>query len=713
MWLEFGLGIALPAFLTVMATVAVVFLALSRMTNEVNQIDRDVVRRSLSAAVAELSRQTAATQKDYANWNAAVTALYGAPDPAFVKENIVASTAAGDVFDTAFLLEADGRTVFGYSDGKPVEQPAAGFFKGGFQRLVGRTELIDPAAPVPTGIFMTPKGIVLAAVGAVLPSDGSTVRPKGPPRLLLVGRTLDDGEIRRIETGYAIGGLALTMDQTGAGFDLTAPDGGRIATLSATPRHPGDEAYDRARTPMMVVLGLLMLVMIFLVATIWKTLSAMHRGEELARREAGLDGLSGLPNRASFHTAVEQAVGGEGHRTVTVLFADLDGFKDVNDTYGHETGDRLIRAVAAGFASLVGPGGYLARLGGDEFAVVSTGPDSPAVAGRLGAALIDLLSEPFDFDGRVVQVGTSVGIANTVSERLTASELVRRADVAMYQAKSRGKNRVETYDPDMDGERTERAKLAVALRNAFLNEELQVHYQPVIDARTGRIVSVEALLRWIRAVDGPVSPAVFIPIAEEIGLIEDLGSWVLRRACRDAAAFEDLRVAVNISAAQFSNPGFDQVVARVLAEEGFPASRLELDITESYLVAYPERARRMIDALRALGVRIALDDFGTGFSSIGYLRRFAFDKVKIDRSVVLDVLKDPASQKLVQATVALADALGVGVTAEGIEQEDEAVILKEAGCQELQGYHFGSPTTAAEIARRMTSSRQALMRRSA
>ncbi len=556
----------------------------------------------------------------------------------------------------AFLLEADGRTVFGYQHGKPITVGADAWFQGGFAKLIGQTELLDPKAAAPTGFFLTPDGVVVAAVGAVLPSDANVPRPKGPPRLLLVGRTLDPPAINAIGQAFALGGLSLLGASGKVGFDLVAPNGTRVATLSADPRRPGDEAYARARTPMLVVLGLLMLVMIFLVATIWKTLSAMHRGEELARREAGLDGLSGLPNRASFHTAVETAV--EGRQTVTVLFVDLDGFKDVNDTYGHETGDRLIRAVGAGFSSLVGSAGYLARLGGDEFAVVATGPDSAAFAQRIGAAMIELLAVPFDFDGRVVQVGTSVGIASSIGETLTASELVRRADVAMYQAKSRGKNRVETYDREMDAERTERAKIAVALRNAYFNEELQVHYQPVIDARSGRIVSVEALLRWIRPVDGPVPPSIFIPIAEEIGLIEDLGAWVLRRACRDAAAFQDLKVAVNISAAQFSNPGFDQVVARVLAEERFPGERLELDITESYLVAYPERARRMIDALRALGVRIALDDFGTGFSSIGYLRRFAFDKVKIDRSIVIDVVKDPASQRLVQATVALADALG-------------------------------------------------------
>jgi len=693
------LGIALPAFLTVLATVAVVFLALTRMSGEVDDIDAGTLRRTVAGAYHTLARRVVEAHLHVADSPGDLAAL-GVSARGVDARAAAATAEPGALVDTVFVLAADGATLGGVHAGAPVAAAAADWFQGGLDVVLGRVRG-DPGGAPKSGLFSTPDGIVVAAVAPLPGSD----------RLLVTGRNLTADSVEALGRDFSVDGLTLSGDPGGGvDIDLLSPDGNRIASLVADPRRPGQIAYERVRTPMLVVLGLLLLVMVFLVATIWKSLSAMHRGEELARREAGLDGLSGLPNRASFHQSVEAAVASAGGRPVTIVFLDLDGFKDVNDTYGHETGDRLIRAVAAGFSALVGERGFLARLGGDEFAVVATGEASFEVAVEIGAEMIEFLSEPFDLDGRIVQVGTSVGVAGTAGERITASELVRRADVAMYQAKGRGKNRIEIYEHDMDAERAERAALAVALRKAFSNEELQLHYQPVIDARSGRIVSVEALLRWIRPVEGPVSPARFIPIAEEIGLIEDLGAWVLRRACRDAAAFGDLRVAVNVSAAQFKNPGFHTVVAGVLAEEGFPAARLELDITESYLVAYPDRARRMIDALREIGVRIALDDFGTGFSSIGYLRRFAFDKVKIDRSVIIDVVRDPASQKLVEATVALADALGVGVTAEGIEREDEAVILKSAGCHELQGYHFGSPTTAAEITRRMAASRQALRR---
>ncbi len=566
-----------------MATVAVVFLALSRMTNEVNQIDRDVVRRSLSAAVAETFPADRGHPEGLRQLERGRPRALRRARPGLRPGEHHRSTASGDVFE--HRLPPGGRR----ADRVRILRRRAD--------RTTRRELLQGRLPAARGADGThrshragagghlhdAKGIVLAAVGAVLPSDGSTVRPKGPPRLLLVGRNARRCRDQANRDGLRHRRPDPVMDQSGAGFDLTTRRHPHRDASARDARHPGDEAYDRARTPMMVVLGLPDAGVDLPGGDIWKTLSAMHRGEELARREAGLDGLSGLPNRASFHTAVEQAVGGEGHRTVTVLFADLDGFKDVNDT----TATRRRPPHSGGGGRLREPRRTRRISRPARRRRVRGGVHRPGLAGGghpFGAALIDLLSEPFDFDGRVVQVGTSVGIANTASERLTASELVRRADVAMYQAKSRGKNRVETYDPEMDGEAdgTRQAGGRAAQR---LPQRGAPGPLPARDRRPHRAHRLRGgALALDPGVGGPVSPAVVHP--DRRGDRPDRGPrgrGVLpsrlprrRRLPGPARRRQHLRGPV-------SNPGFDQVVARVLAEEGFPASRLELDITGATL----------------------------------------------------------------------------------------------------------------------------------
>ena len=280
-----------------------------------------------------------------------------------------------------------------------------------------------------------------------------------------------------------------------------------------------------------------------------------------------------------------------------------------------------------------------------------------------------------------------------------AEEVLRRADIAMYRAKEQGRNRIVVFEPAFDAEREERVAIAADLGRALREGELELLYQPVFDAEQHTIIGAEALVRWIKNGEEVVPAQVFIPIAEETGLIDDLGAWALRHACRDARAWASIYVAVNVSPAQLRNPNFEILVQRALSETGLQPSRLELEVTETYLVSNPVQAGQSINAIRALGVQMALDDFGTGYSSIGYLRSFAFDKMKLDRSLIEGIATDQRAQRFLQATVALAESLGINIVAEGVENEDEARLLKIAGVRQFQGYHFAPPCPASELGR--------------
>ncbi len=414
--------------------------------------------------------------------------------------------------------------------------------------------------------------------------------------------------------------------------------------------------------------------------------------------------LSGLPNRVALLEYLRRAIGARSNASdLAIACVELGGVNEVNDAYGRDVGDQLLRKVAKGFQVLAGKC-YLVRSGGDEFAVVVDKPQAGEKANELGERLIGLFARPFDIGGRIISVSGGVGIVLVDDALILAEEVLRRGDVAPYQARQQGRNRVCMFDDLLDVQRRKRIEIAGDLRRALAIDALTLHYQPVVSAADGSIVSAEALLRWPRGDDlPPISPAEFIPIAEETGLIDELGMWTLRRACRDAAAWPGLKVSVNVSPAQFSNPNFAEAVAGVLKEAGLPAERLEIEVTETYLVTHPELARRAIDSIRTLGSTVALDDFGVGYSSIGYLRKFAFDKLKLDRSLIAGIDRDPGAQRLVQATVALADAIELSVTAEGVETGEEAAILRIAGCDAFQGFYFGRPAPVAELTARLAA----------
>jgi diguanylate cyclase (GGDEF)-like protein/PAS domain S-box-containing protein len=428
------------------------------------------------------------------------------------------------------------------------------------------------------------------------------------------------------------------------------------------------------------------------------------RAAERIAHLANHDALTDLPNRQAFRerldfTLERAALSSQGF---AVLCLDLDRFKDVNDVFGHSAGDALLCEMARRFASVT-DGAFLARVGGDEFTLVSAEGPQPATAVALADRLLETVAEGIEVDGHALRVGMSIGIAFYPGDGETANALLSNADAALYRAKADGRGVLRVFESSMDQELRERRSLQQDLRSALDNGELSLHYQP--EARvSGEIVGFEALARWHHARRGMVSPAIFVPLAEESGLIIQIGEWVLRRACAEAASWpKPLQIAVNLSPVQFRHGDLPSLVHQVLIETGLKPARLELEITEGVLFDDLARATTILRRLKALGVKIAMDDFGTGYSSLSYLQSFPFDKIKIDRSFTSMVNKNVQSAAIIRAIVGLGRGLSVNIVAEGVETSEQLDFLRREDCNEVQGYFVGKPKPieayAAEVGR--------------
>jgi diguanylate cyclase (GGDEF)-like protein/PAS domain S-box-containing protein len=426
------------------------------------------------------------------------------------------------------------------------------------------------------------------------------------------------------------------------------------------------------------------------------------RAEAQIARLAHYDPLTDLPNRVLFQKSLSEALARRARKgdALAVHFVDLDRFKTVNDTLGHPLGDALLKIAAERLRGCVREGDTVGRLGGDEFAIVQTGLDDGNGANRLAARIVEAMSAPFDLLGQHVIIGASVGVSLAPTDGEDADELLKKADMALYRAKADGRGAYHFFERAMDEQLQARRALELDLRRALQAGEFELVYQPLYSLGDERVTGCEALLRWRHPERGMVSPAEFIPLAEEIGLIVPLGEWVLRRACAEAAGWPDhVRLAVNLSPAQFRDRGLVGTVVSALAASGLPANRLELEITESVLLQDSAANMTMLHDLKALGVRISMDDFGTGYSSLSYLRSFPFDKIKIDQTFVRDILHDSDAMAIIKAVLDLGASMGVTTTAEGVETLEQLNALRGQGCAEIQGYFISRPAPASEIAR--------------
>ena len=412
------------------------------------------------------------------------------------------------------------------------------------------------------------------------------------------------------------------------------------------------------------------------------------------------DGLTGLPNRSLLRQQMDDILlhTRRSAEKVAVLVLGLDNFKSVNDTLGHGVGDKLLRGVAKRLKSMLREEDTVARLNSDEFAIVQSGVTRPEDAVLLAKRLLEAIGEPYLLDGHTVVIGASIGIAVSPGDGDESDKLLKNADMALSRAKNDSRGTFSFFEAEMDARAQSRRKIETDLREAIHDDVLRPYYQPLIDLSTGRITGFEALVRWPNPERGMISPAEFIPVAEETGLINAVGGLMLRRACMDAAQWpDDVRVAVNLSPLQFRVGNLLSLVMDTLKQSGLPPTRLELEITETLLLEKSSQVLATLHALRSLGVRISMDDFGTGYSSLSYLRSFPFDKIKIDQSFVRDLDANPDAQAIVRSIISLGKGLGVTITAEGVETEAELSCLRHEGCHEGQGFLFSRARPNAEI----------------
>src|SRR5258706_5823324 len=449
-----------------------------------------------------------------------------------------------------------------------------------------------------------------------------------------------------------------------------------------------------------------------------EVITTRTKGLEAANRQlrhlATHDSLTGLPNRVLLDDRLQQAIAHADRdlRSFAVLICDLDRFKLINDSLGHRAGDELLQEVARRLLTVVRTADTVARFGGDEFVLIGTSTGDAEDAAALAVRGMDVLQAPVRIATIDIHTSPSIGIAMYPDDGVTMQALLAHADAAMYSAKQHGRGNFRRYTPGMDAGTEERVQLESDLHNALAQNQFQLYYQPKVDTQTGEVRSAEALIRWLHPTRGIVSPAEFIPLAEECGLIGAIGGWVIREACRQTRAWQidgvpTLRVSVNLSASQFRDSGLVDSIRRAVDDAGLQARYLEVELTESAVMSDPEKSIAILEQLSAMGVLVSVDDFGTGYSSMSYLRRFPIDKLKIDRVFIDEIVSRPEDASIVRAIVSLAHSLRLKVVAEGVETPAQLDFLKTAGCDEYQGYHFSRPLPAAEFERLIRESHSA------
>jgi diguanylate cyclase len=577
-------------------------------------------------------------------------------------------------------------------------------------RTIAVVGALDPQKPGrSTAVIaqVTDRAAMVAAVAVGSDSDlaaGNTAAP-----IVVSVKFLDGEMLREIGEQLQLPGLQAAEGPPEANGRRTAvltdAQGGSIAGFSWKPIRPGGQIAASVFPYIAVAIAAFVLLAGLLMRHTRLTTQAIATGESRLRHLALHDPVCGLPNRIYFSERLETVIGEVRHGgpSAAVFYIDLDHFKDVNDTLGHHIGDELILSVTQRLSHVMRGDDLVARLGGDEFAIITTCPSDSYSLQAIAGRIISAVCAPYLISGHNIIIGASIGIAVIDRRARDAGDILRYADMALYRAKNEGRNRACIYDAAMDADLSQRKLLEGDLLHAIRNDGLAAAYQPIVNASGEKMVAVEALARWTHPTAGVIPPATFIPIAEHSGLIIELGEWMLRRACLDGRNWPGLTVAVNVSPLQFRRSDFVDIVERILEETEFDPNRLELEITESTLLGNLDTAELAMLRLKAIGVRFALDDFGTGYSSLLYLRRFPFDKLKIDSSFVLSIETAPDAAAIVHAVVSLGRGLGMRVTAEGVENAEQHLFLRAAGVHSMQGYRFGRPGPAADITTRMDS----------
>ena len=725
-WDRARLSVVVPVGVIVAVAIVCIVVAVLSSAQRADEVAVAQERQLLSKALQYVGRRVLRETDSVASSQGAYEHIRRDFDPAWVEEQAGAWLATYFQHDLVLIFDKTDRPVYSRL-GRFAADPNAADFRppeiiavldtmrgrnGGKSNAIRLSDppAADAAAQPHVLEFRTILGQP-AVVAAVAIGDGRvaaaydteapvlvSVKFIGPEVVNAISAQLGLNNLRIVDRGSA------TPDGDYV-YQLSTPDNSRIVDLAWTPKQPGAEIVRNVVPFIAVALAGFALLGAFVLRYMRRTAVAIAAGENRLRHLALHDPLCGLPNRIFFSERLEAVIEEVAitGMPAALFYIDLDHFKDVNDTLGHPVGDELIRNVTLRLSHTLRGGDLVARLGGDEFAVISSIGGDSAMLMALGQRLISTICAPYGIAGQNIVIGASIGIAVIDRNCAGAPDVMRYADMALYRAKNEGRNRACIYDNAMDADLSNRKLLEGDLREAIQNNQLRLLYQPIVDKSGNTMLGVEALCRWTHPTRGEISPAEFIPLAENSGLIVELGAWVLRKAMMDGLAWPDLTVAVNVSPLQFRRADFGDLVERTLAETGFDPARLELEITESVLIGNFDTAEASMLRLKALGVQLALDDFGTGYSSLLYLRRFPFDKLKIDRSFVLSIEKAADAAAIVHAVVSLGRGLGMKVTAEGVETADQHLFLRAAGVHQMQGYRFGRAMTPDKITARLNA----------
>jgi diguanylate cyclase (GGDEF)-like protein len=679
--------LVMPVAVLFVATVAIALLQTVRHTNEV---EAERTQLAVEAAVGNLVKSVADYTYDNGYWDEAALALYRPEiDRTFLDQTWGAATEDATYLTKLAVIDSQGNTVIAYDSGEESGFDPFALLGPALQQLQADVRVYGRAS---SGVVVTTDGMMMiAALADIEPSNRKLDRlvPITGPSQLIMLRRITPNDIIGIGRALQLDGLTLAEPRSGMQSAVIRDVLGRKAgSLAWRPAHSGVDALIRS------------LPIILLVSAIHLLLAgiAVRRGYKWLDQlgvKAMQDSLTNLPNRRAFLHALRRHQR-EGN-TVALALLDLDGFKAINDHYGHHIGDELIKSSAAELQTLAIHAEVVARLGGDEFAILYSGDHGATHLEAAAAAIVKRFDEPVLIGERRLVTGASLGLADADLSVIDVAEALRRADIAMYAAKRSGKRRLVWHGDDLDAERAEEGVIADALAAALDASEFTVLYQPTVDARTSRIVSVEALVRWTSASLGEVAPTTFLPIADRTGIITHIATEVLRAVERDGAAWPGIRLSVNMSRAQLRTPDFVPMLAKRLRDSSIDPTRLDLEIRETLFLAEPEFAQKLAFDVRRMGIGLTLDSFGSESGALNVLRMAEFTRVKLDPRLVQRSATDDAARVMLQGCVAYAHALGIKAVALGIESHTHAELMRLAGCDELQGWSFGRPVQADEI----------------
>jgi diguanylate cyclase (GGDEF)-like protein len=687
---------SIPLLAVICTTLLALVALFAVMVSQQNQLSEQREQAQLKTALASKVDFLAENIRDYTRWSDAVRNLSQKLDLQWADENIGPYFYDNKGYIYSFLVEPGGNTVYSSHLGERTAQQARDVLGTSFAAILHRLDRAPDGAEDRFAQLVEVDGKpTIIAASAVLPSLGEEFNEPFKRRYLMTVQPIDHAMLQSMAKTFGMKKLSYrsgTARVPGATVPLVSPTKQQIGYLDWEASRPGD-AMGRKYLPWLALIALQAIV---LTAYMFRRAERMTKdlaaSEAAARHLANHDTLTGLQNRRALR---EKGLHQPADAAMAILFLDLDGFKEVNDLFGHQAGDVLLKEATLRLRGIVGSKALLARVGGDEFSILITLRNAHELALTMAKQIVEVMAEPFASNEIRMVVSASVGVALGQPGQ-SVDDLSRFADVAMYAAKGDGKNCWRVYDPEMDEGREARKIIESELREAVERDEVEVFFQPIVDAREGTVNSVEALARWTSPTQGPIGPAIFVPIAEESGLIVKLGELVLRKACL-AARDWDVSLSVNLSPAQFWHGTLVEDIVGILKQCDFPPERLELEITEGYLLSRPETAAEVIRRIRTHGIRVALDDFGTGFASIGYLRRFELDRLKLDKSFVEFVDTNRQSAEVTKAVIGLSHALNLPITAEGVETSPQALFLTLAGCERLQGWHYGKAVSGHDL----------------